>query len=760
MKRFIHVREEEVNPESRGASPEMLQITEASGAVMAAPTGSKWRVRVFEYGLSTNRYEYSERGKAKEHLQLKWTPESARAALPHLDGARCFADHAADGHGQSVRNLIGFYSEPQLGAKGPEATLTVLESEDWAQRKMLAAWKIGRPLGFSVDAMIAVKPVGEGAVRALAVEEIAAIKSCDLVSAASSGGAPLAVLEGGAPAEQNPGGNPAGAVDSSSSNGATTKKEQTMKERIKRVLESLRKLPAAVAFKGRIDAVEAELNQEGVKIDEVLIGLAEELAAAQPAAENGAATQVAAVQEQVRALQTQIGEAQKRQLAAERALTVKERLDASKLPGPALQNVREWCDGREFTPEQLDAQIKKVREQFAAVAANNPTRISGRPVIEMGLERGDKLQIALDRMFGVTHKVKEERNGQMVRMVQAEEVDKSVPSFRSLKEAYIAYTGDSEVRSQSLGRRVQEAADIDSTSFPQALNDTLGRLLLQDYRQADYDLSMFYETAAVPDFKDQKRIRIGDFDDLPAHDPEAAPWPNLTPPTDEQATYAVVQFGAILSISRKMIKNDDLGTASRMVGKIGRAARRTLAQYVTTFFVANAAIYDGTTWFHANHGNLGATALSATELGVIRAAFRAFAEKDSLKKLGLMPYWLMIPDALEGAALKANKSAYLSDSLADDSTVQFMFGQNGERIVRNHLLTDNTDYYVIGRKEDAPILEVGFLDGRMEPEFFLADGETTSEAMLTADELRYKVRYEFGGAPIDYRNVYKEVVAG
>ena len=202
----------------------VFEATLAGGALLDAPangahSGRKWRVRIFEYGLSKNRYPWSKPAGSREWgmgngdkttsysplstphslLPLKWTERSARAALRHLDGARCFADHVSEGNGtsHSVRDLIGFFSEPALTPRGPEATLTLLASERWARDKLLAAWQAGRAelIGFSLDAVIAVRPAGDGKERALEVEDIVALHSVDMVSAPSSGGRALDVLE-------------------------------------------------------------------------------------------------------------------------------------------------------------------------------------------------------------------------------------------------------------------------------------------------------------------------------------------------------------------------------------------------------------------------------------------------------------------------------------------------------------------------------------------------------------------------------------
>ncbi|MEE9236082.1 MAG: hypothetical protein V3U28_11650, partial [Candidatus Acidoferrales bacterium] len=202
------------------------------------------------------------------------------------------------------------------GPRGPEATLTLLESDGWARAKLLAAWQAGRPdlIGFSVDAVIGVRPVGEGGSRALEVEHIAAIHSVDMVSAASSGGRAIDILEraaadsfpfGGIAAEcalapnwptqssvcAAAGGGPASgglperfvvrSMQKSHQEMKTeriNKKGATMKEEIERLLEALRRAGGAVAGGplGRLQALlEAELAKPEVDASRVLAALAD-----------------------------------------------------------------------------------------------------------------------------------------------------------------------------------------------------------------------------------------------------------------------------------------------------------------------------------------------------------------------------------------------------------------------------------------------------------------------------------------------------
>ena len=751
----------------------VIEATLAGGVIAESPangglTGRKWRVRVFEYGLSKNRYPYPANGNgAAAQLPLKWTERSAQAALKHLEGARCFADHAAEGNGKaghSVRDLVGYYSDPKMGAKGPEATLTLLESEKWAREKLLAAWQAGRAelIGFSLDAVIGVRPAGEGAGRALEVDDIVAIHSVDMVSAPSSGGRALKVLEEGSQKSGVRSQEKSRSLVASLLGMTTRNREQflirtsarerdkqnnynkgaTMKEDIERILEALRAVTSRGTYPGDIavrrlqEALESEASHAEADPARVLSALADWLASGGDG--NGELSQV---REQVSTLQQQFHEASRRQRAAESRLLLDSKLVASRLPKPLTELVASRFRpggpyGGGFAEQDIEAEIQNVREAYAAVSPAGRVVETGR--VRVLREPADKMQMAMDRLFDLPVE------------------DKSVPAFHGIREAYIAYTGDEEV-SGALPTNLRVREVLTSTTFPNALGATLRRLLLQDYREMDFGIGLIAQISSVPDFRTQERVRVGYFGDLPTVDPEAADYGEFTAPEDEKASYSVVTFGGIVTITRKMIINGDLGVVPRIVSRLGRSARRTLAQRVFNLMINNPTIYDSVAWFHATHGNLGSTALSATELNVVRAAMRNRTEKDSGKKLGIAPYVLVAPHELEGLARQENERQY-TDANFTPNPVRFLFGRDSERIVISPLLADANDWYVFANKEESPTVEVGFLQGRQEPEFFLSDNPT-SGTVFTSDKIRYKVRHEFEAVVIDYRGAYKEAVA-
>ena len=72
--------------------------------------------------------------------------------------------------------------------------------------------------------------------------------------------------------------------------------------------------------------------------------------------------------------------------------------------------------------------------------------------------------------------------------------------------------------------------------------------------------------------------------------------------------------------------------------------------------------------------------------------------------------------------------------------------------------TDANDWYLAADPDDIPCIEVGFLDGREEPELFVQDNPTVG-SLFTHDKIAYKIRHVYGGDVLDHRGLYKAAVA-
>ena len=394
-----------------------------------------------------------------------------------------------------------------------------------------------------------------------------------------------------------------------------------------------------------------------------------------------------------------------------------------------VESVSELAKSKHFEPFAESGWVTpKIRERLE----------EGRDMVAVGRETRDKVQLAMDAMLGVKEAV----------------ADRNVRPFRGIREAYSRCTGDVDLSFDKGGfYRVSEA--VLTTDFPNLLLNSMTKRLIQDYSElaiAD-GLSVLYTKSNLADYKSQDRVRQGYLTDLSTVN-EGAAYTELTKPTDEKISYTISKKGNLVTISEETIRNDDLQKIAGYPNRIARAARHTLATAISNFFITPPNYDpDGLAWFHATHANLGSTALSSAELDARKIALYKQTEKDSGNKLGLRLWGIMIPPDLEPTARQIN------NNMTGTNNWYQQFGANGERILVNPLLTDVTDWYYYCDPTIAPFLEIGFLDGYDMPQLYLANLPTQG-TQFTNDELQYKAKFVFGGKPIDFRGVGKEVVAG
>lgn len=445
------------------------------------------------------------------------------------------------------------------------------------------------------------------------------------------------------------------------------------------------------------------------------------------------------------------------------------------LPALAVKRIRDRYDNRIFEASDLDAAVKSEKDYLAAMDVPG-LDIGNQARTQSGPGMLDKIGMALDRMFGISP---EDRAGMAkmmrldntlvfpdLRAAQSEDFT-GLPRLNGLGELYVMLTGDSEVSGRFYRDRLpadlRACQDITSATFASVMNNTMGRRLVKGYRAINYyeDL-LISERKPVPNFKEQEAVMIGYFGDLDDVNPETADYAEIAAVNDEGAKYTVSQKGNILTITRKTILNDDLTAIRKLVDRLGKAARRTHARYVWTFFISNTNCSDGTAWFTGPHGNLGASAMSYSTVATAYLALAAMTELDSgetigwLTGSGVKPK-LVYPIGLASTAENiVEEPYYYASNDLTTKTRNFVYGKiQGQAIP---LLSDANDWGLLMPPTEGDMVEMGYINGNSEPEFFLADSPQ-AEQVFVADKIRHKLRYEFGGAVVDFRTGYKAEVA-
>jgi hypothetical protein len=116
---------------------------------------------------------------------------------------------------------------------------------------------------------------------------------------------------------------------------------------------------------------------------------------------------------------------------------------------------------------------------------------------------------------------------------------------------------------------------------------------------------------------------------------------------------------------------------------------------------------------------------------------------------------LAVPIQLEEMARTLNISQ-IADLDGQPNRWLGRFGPNCERIFAHPIFTDQLSWYLFDISGDVDIIEVGFLQGKREPEFVQADNPLAG-SMFTQDRVVYKMRHEYECAILDHRGAYKPI---
>ena len=428
------------------------------------------------------------------------------------------------------------------------------------------------------------------------------------------------------------------------------------------------------------------------------------------------------------------------QLLAAQAL-VRETLAACGLPEPVQAKLRMQFTGQIVTETTLQAAVKAEKEMVDQLTATGV--IHGVGQIRVVRESGEKLQAAMDGMLNVT----------------VSDSMRDVQPFTSLRAAYTELTGDTDVRGfAEPGQRLQAA--FDSSTFSFVLGNALYRRMINDYRETtDFGLSRIVSNVRnARDFRPLQAIRIQYFGDIPDITPETDDYTDLGTVTDEKVEYSLNQKGGIITITRKMIINDDLTAVNRIVSRLPRAARRTKAKRAWNKFINNDTYKgDSTAIFTAGHNNLGSAAYSITSAVAARAAIAKQTEPGSGERLYLRPQTLAIPTDLWDTAVQVNQTRGVPGSANLGNSMFQYFGINNENIIEIPFMTDVNDWLMFADPKDVEMLEVAYLNGQQEPEMFVADNPQMGQ-FFVADKLQYKIRDEYEFEFMDFRGAYKAIV--
>lgn len=151
---------------------------------------------------------------------------------------------------------------------------------------------------------------------------------------------------------------------------------------------------------------------------------------------------------------------------------------------------------------------------------------------------------------------------------------------------------------------------LTTSDFPKMIDGALNVYLTEQYAVSPSPLRVLAKSREVNDFRDIKALSIGGAPALLVVEENAEY--SFGALNESIESYRVATYGKILSLSRQLIINDNLGAFIEAGAWYARSAARSRADAIAAIINSNVPLADGKAMFHADHGNLAAAGAPLT----------------------------------------------------------------------------------------------------------------------------------------------------
>lgn len=279
------------------------------------------------------------------------------------------------------------------------------------------------------------------------------------------------------------------------------------------------------------------------------------------------------------------------------------------------------------------------------------------------------------------------------------------------------------------------------SAFPGILSAVANKSMAQSYQGAATTFQYWASKGSNSDFKGATRYRVSEADELEkiSEQGEFVAGTN----SETSVTTKIATYGKTFGFSRQALINDDLSALNQIPSLYGAAARRMVNKMVYKILMDNQ-VFEKVTLFHAEHGNLGAGALSVASLGKAKAAMAKQKNIGGKEFLNIQPAYLIVPVDLEVDA------AQLIGSVVDPSKSNATLNPfaNKLSVVAEPELSESKSWYLAAAPGLYPCVEVTYLNGKEMP---------TMEQAIQFDTLgvKWRIFFDVGVNLIDYRGLFK-----
>ncbi|WET72895.1 Clp protease ClpP [Rhizobium croatiense] len=274
-----------------------------------------------------------------------------------------------------------------------------------------------------------------------------------------------------------------------------------------------------------------------------------------------------------------------------------------------------------------------------------------------------------------------------------------------------------------LATQIMSSGTTHSTSdFPFVTGNAANRFLLDAYRAAETPLKQLARLRNAANFK---AMTIGRMSEMPRLE-EVLEGAEITYGSRSEAkeTYRVKTYAKMFGISREALINDDLDAFSDTLRAFGQAAAQTEADLIADLLLDNdglgPVLDDGVTLFANARGNKSVTpsALTISSVSEGRKALRDQKGLDNQTPLSLKPQFLIVGSGNETTGEQI--IAAITPSATEEVNP---FSGKLSLLVEPRL--ENDAWRLFASPDQAPILEIAYLNGVQQPKLETREGWNT-----------------------------------
>jgi HK97 family phage prohead protease len=302
------------------------------------------------------------------------------------------------------------------------------------------------------------------------------------------------------------------------------------------------------------------------------------------------------------------------------------------------------------------------------------------------------------------------------------------------------------VNTRGMGRLEIATRALATTDFASVLYLVGEKTMRAGYDAVPLVHRQVLKKTSASDFRPRNTVAV-DAGDLLEEVAEGAPIPQKGA-RFETGQYALKSYGKIVSFTRKMLIDDDIGALTEVSRSRGRAAAETERKLVWDFILGNPTAPDGTAVFENTvHANFPATAATTTDVAAIDAANTFFRTAKSLAGIPINASlrYIVASDSADRALDRLLYGGYVPTAAASGVT------ERDRRIaVLCEPMISATKQHWLGFADpnQASSFEYAYLTGT-------AEGvRLEQKAGFEVEGLMLKVCLDFGIGCADWRGVY------